>query len=188
MSQLPTPVSEEHSGFTADAIREQKISTGLSRILEASKIKHVGTRAEAVAAVRAKLEAQGVSWKVSDRNWLCPVKGGQPANLQNLVDQVLLLNKDIGAPESVQEQVAAGALTVEAKSDLATVAQKVAFISQFGDAAWARLPSTRVAPANTDPLTMGRGDYNRMTVQQKITFQKRADVTEPILGAILRRP
>lgn len=51
--------------------------------------------------------------------------------------------------------------------------------------AWAKLPTHRSAPTNMDPATMTKADYNKMSVKQKIAFQK--TINETTLGAILSR-
>jgi hypothetical protein len=183
---FPTEHTNEHQDFTQDAIRTQKILTGVSRTLDTAKVKHQGDRATAVYAIIAKLKADGVEFRVSDRNWVIPEKNGQPINLQSAVDQILLSDRTIGDPASIQEVVAGGELTIEAKSDLTTAAQKVAFINKSGYDAWAKLPQVRRAPVDTNPATMGRTDYNRLTVPQRIALQR--TINEAQLGQILRRP
>ena len=182
---VPAEHTDEHQDFTQDAIRTQKILTGVSRTLDTAKIKHQGDRATAVHAIIARLRADGVEFRVSDRNWVIPEKNGQPINLQLVVDQILLTDSSIGDPASVQAVVATGDLTVESRSDLTTAAQKVAYINKHGYAAWAALPMQRRGAVNLDPATMTKDDYNRMNVKQKIAFQRTID--ERQLGQILSR-
>ena len=180
--------TEEHQTFVNENVRQQKTLSAISRCLETAKVLHQGDRATAVHAVIAKLQADNITFRVSDRNWVVPEKNGQPINLQAAVDQILLTDNTIGDSASIQAVVAAGELTIEARSDLKTVAQKVAYVARFGDAAWAKLPQVRIPAVDMNPVTMGRKDYNRLTVLQKIQFQKRDDVSEQVLGQILRRP
>jgi len=187
MSALPTPHAEEHDQFTQEAIRNQKILTGISRTLEAAKVKHQGDRAAAVYAVRDILEKDGVLFSVGDRGWIKAEKNGQSINLQAKVDEILLTNRNIGDPKSVQAVVESGALEVEAKSDLVTAAQKAAFITKHGLAKWQALPLHREVTINMDPQSMTCRDYNRLSIRQRIELQKRDDITEQVLGQILRR-
>jgi hypothetical protein len=180
--------SAEHQEFVAENIRNQKVLTSLSRCLETAKVKHVGERGTAVLAIRAKLEAAGTTWKVSDRNWVVPLKADQPQNLQSLVDELLQNDPNIGDRASVAEAVQSGALAVESRSDLRTSKEKSDFITRFGYEKWAALPTVRTAPFDMNPATMGRKAYNSMTIAQKIAFQKLDAVTEAVLGQILRRP
>src|SRR5271169_2759646 len=121
--------TEEHQTFVAENIRTQKTLTGISRVLEAAKVRHIGDRASAVHAVIAKLQADGVSFRVSDRNYIVAERGGQPINLQAAVDQILLTDPNIGDRDSVAEQVRAGALSIECRSDLQTAKEKSDFIA-----------------------------------------------------------
>jgi hypothetical protein len=187
MSALPTPHTEEHDQFTQEAIRNQKILTGISRALEAAKVKHQGDRAAAVSAVRDVLEKDGVVFSVGDRGWIKAEKAGQSFNLQAKVDEILLTNRNIGDPASVQSVVESGALEVEAKSDLVTAAQKAAFITKHGLAKWLALPLHRETTIDMNPLTMSAKDYGRLTVRQRIDFQKLPAMTEQMLGQILKR-
>jgi hypothetical protein len=182
---IPAEHTNERHDFTQDAIRSQKILTGVSRTLDIAKIRYQGDRATAVHAIIAKLKADGVEFRVSDRNWVIPEKNGQPINLQLAVDQILLTDASIGDPASVQAVVAAGELTVEAKADFTTTQQKVAYVAKFGYDSWAKLPQHRSVPVDMNKDTMKASDYNRLTVQQRIDFQK--TITEPELGQILRR-
>jgi hypothetical protein len=180
--------TEEHQTFVAENIRQQKTLSGISRCLETAKVRHLGERATAVHAVISALQSKGISFQVSDRNYIKAERAGQPINLQAAIDELLLNDPNIGDRASVAEQVQAGALTVESRSDLRTSKEKSDFIQKFGYDAWAKLPSVRVGPIDTNPITMGRADYNRLNTAQRIEFQKRADVTEEILGQILKRP
>jgi hypothetical protein len=187
MSELNENHTNEHQEFTQEAIRSQKILTGVSRTLDTAKVKHQGDRATAVHAIIAKLKADGIEFRVSDRNWIVPERNGQPINLQATVDHILLTDPSIGDRASVEANVAAGELTIEARSDLKTVAEKTSFINRFGYEKWSKLPINRVPPVNMDPLTMTNKDWNTLTVQQRIDFHKRADVDLKIFSAILSR-
>jgi hypothetical protein len=178
--------SQEHQTFIQEEGRRVKIEGAISRTLDTSKIKHQGERADAVRAIIKKLQAiPGTEFRVSDRNWLIALRNGQALNLQNEVDNILLLNRTIGDPASVQAAVVAGELDVEARSDLSTAAQKASWIAKHGYSAWAALPTHRLGPTNMDPATMTKADYNKMSVKQRIAFQKTID--ETTLGTILSR-
>ncbi|MGC2477632.1 MAG: hypothetical protein WA485_25060 [Candidatus Sulfotelmatobacter sp.] len=182
---MSTEHSQEHQTFVQEESRRVKIESAISRTLDTSKLKHQDDRATAVRAIISKLEASGASFKISDRNWLVATRGSQTLNLQNEVDHILTTDDRIGDPASVQAAVSAGDLTVECRSDLTTPAQKCAFINKHGYPAWEKLPTHRSGPTNMDPATMTKADYNKMSVKQKIAFQKTID--EPTLGAILSR-
>jgi hypothetical protein len=181
----PAEYSQEHNTFVEETNRVARIEAGVSRILENSKVKHQDDRATAVRSVIAKLQSSGVTFRVADRGWVVPERNGQPQNLQSLVENLLLTDKALGDPASIQSAVAEGELSVKSKSDLTTVAQKTTFINKYGYDTWAKLPQHRIAPINMQPETMGRNDYNRLTVQQRIDFQK--TINEAQLGQILRR-
>jgi hypothetical protein len=108
-----------------------------------------------------------------------------PIQLQAAVDDLLLTDPSIGDRASVAEQVKAGNLSVEAKSDLTTSAEKSAWIAANSVAAWERLPLKRNASKEPPSKAMTRDQYMDMSVSQRIEFQK--TLTESELGAILSR-
>lgn len=170
----PAEHSEEHQEFVQEAIRTQKIESAISRTLESSKLRHQGERADAVRAIMKKLSAvPGTEFRISDRNWLVASRDGQPLNLQNEVDQILLMDRSIGDPASVQQAVAAGELDVEARSDLSTAAQKVAFVAKYGYDKWAALPQHRTAKVeNYDTMTAAQLKSLPLSVKCKLTEQQ----------------
>jgi hypothetical protein len=177
--------TEEHQSFQDEAKRETALLVGISRAIEASPVKHQGTREEAVRAILSKLNASH-TLRISDRGWLTVIdRSGNPADFAKLVTDAMLLDRNIGDPVSIAAAVKAGTVELGAKDELSTPAQKVAFISKFGGEAWAKLPTHRSGPTNMDPATMTKADYNKMSVKQKIAFQKTID--ETTLGAILSR-
>jgi hypothetical protein len=187
MSELSNEQSQTHQDFVQEANREQRILSSISRTLESAKVKHQGERGPAVHAVIARLKADGIDFKVSDRNFVVASKGGEPISLQAAVDSILLTDRTIGDPASVQAAVASGELTVEAKSDLSTPSQKSAWLSKHSLAEWEKLPMHRQGPVDMNPTTMALKDWHRLTVSQKVQFQKRADVDEQVMGQILHR-
>jgi hypothetical protein len=193
---MNTVHTEEHHEFTIEAQRQQHLLTAVSRCCNTSPIKHVGERAPAVHAIIAALRAQGYEFRFTDRFWVILEKQGVTANLQTAVEQVLLTDPSIGDRESVAEQVRAGAIDIGAKSDLKTVKEKTDFIEKHGIDAWSRLPAKRENALDMNPATMGRKDWNRLTVEQKVAIQKSVlqanagnlRITEVVLGEILKRP
>jgi hypothetical protein len=187
MSNLPAVNSEEHQTFVNENIRAQKQQAAISRCLETSKIKYQSdySRAQAVEVILKTLADEGVSLKITDRGWPVPEKNGQTGNLQALVDRILLTNQKLGDQASIQAAVQSGELTVECKDDLKTVSQKNEYISRYGLEGWSKLPLHRTVPVDMNKETMKAADYNRLTLQQRIDFQK--TLTERQLGAILRR-
>jgi hypothetical protein len=187
MTNTPAEYSAEHASFVEETNRTARIEAGVSRILENSAVKHQDDRATAVREIISKLQASGVTFRVADRGFVVPEKNGQPQNLQSLVENLLLTDRTIGDPASIQQAVANGQLEVQAKSDLSNASQKSAWLNKHSLAEWERLPLNRQGEINMDPHTMGRSDWNRLTTSQKVQLQKREDFTEQVFGQILKR-
>jgi hypothetical protein len=176
--------SQEHHTFAEENNRRVKIQIAVSRVLEASAVKHQGTREEAVNAVIAKI-SQNHTIRVADRGWVVAEnRSGVPVDLTKLVQDTLLIDKGIGDPESVAAAVRDGSIIVGAKDELTTTQQKVEFIKKFGEAVWARLPAHR-SSTSTPTKEMTRNEYMAMSVKDRMAFQK--TVTETELGQILHR-
>jgi len=176
--------SQEHHTFADENYRRVKIQIAVSRVLEASAVKHQGTRQEAVNAVIAKI-SQKHTIRVADRGWVVAEdRNGIPVDLTKLVQDTLLLDNNLGDPESVAAAVREGSIVIGAKDELTTTQQKVEWIRKFGDAAWARLPAHR-SSVSTPTKEMTRDEYNAMSVKDRIAFQK--TITETELGQILHR-
>jgi hypothetical protein len=180
-----TTNNTDHQSFQDEAKRETSLLVAISRAIEASPVKHQGTREETVRAILSKLQASH-TLRVGDRGWVAAfTRDGQPADFGKMVTDSMLLDKNIGDPSSIADAVKAGTIELGAKDELTTPAQKVEFIKKFGGEAWEKLPTHRSGPTNMDPATMTKADYNKMSVTQKIAFQKTID--ETTLGAILSR-
>lgn len=176
--------NEQHQTFQEEARRESALLVAVSRAIEASPITHQGTREEAVRAVLAKLQASH-TLRVGDRGWVSALnRDGSPADFANLVTDAMLLDKSIGDADSIAGAVKAGTISLGAKSELSTPAQKIEFINRFGLEAWEKLPAQRVA-AVTPSKQMTKRAYLAMSVKDKIALQR--TLTEPELGAILSR-
>ena len=61
--------TEEHYTFADESNRQAKIQTAVSRVLEASPVKHQGTREQAVIAIIDYIR-QNHTFRVSDRGWV----------------------------------------------------------------------------------------------------------------------
>ncbi|MGA2203422.1 MAG: hypothetical protein ABSD89_11395 [Halobacteriota archaeon] len=187
--------SNEHHEFTQEAQNQQRLLTAVSRCCDTSPVKHVGERAPAVYAIIAALRASGHSFRFTDRGWVILCKGDATADLQKAVENVLLTDPAIGDRDSVAEQVRAGTIDIGSKSDLKTAKEKSDFITRFGLDAWARLPQQRESAADTNPATMTKSDYARLSVQQRIQLQAQLNSAangnlreaERLLGQILHR-
>jgi hypothetical protein len=176
--------SQEHHTFADENNRRVKIQIAVSRVLEASAVKHQGTREEAVNAVIAKI-SQNHTIRVADRGWVVAEdRNGVPVDLPKLVQDTLLLDKNIGDPGSIAVAVREGSVIVGAKDELTTTQQKVEFIRKFGEAAWAKLPAHR-SSAPTPSKEMTQNEYMTMSVKDRIAFQK--TISERELGQILHR-
>src|SRR4029077_2228962 len=175
-------MSQEHQTFNDEAKRETNLLVAISRAIEASPVKHQGTREEAVRAILAKLEASH-TLRISDRGWATALdRGGNPADFAKLVTDAMLLDKNTGDADSFAAAVKAGAITLGSKDELTTPAQKIEFINKFGLAAWERLPAHRVGPV-TPSKEMRKSEYLSMSMRDRMALQ--ATLTEQELGAIL---
>jgi hypothetical protein len=67
----------------------------------------------------------------------------------------------------VQAAVSSGGLEVKAKSDLATRAEKAAWISRHSLREWEALPLNRETALDLNPATMTAADVARLSVRQK---------------------
>lgn len=130
--------SEEHNTFNEEARRETNMLVAISRAIEASPVKHQGTREEAVRAIKAKLEASH-TLRVGDRGWVAAfTRDGNPADFAKLVTDTMLLDKSIGDSASIAAAVKAG--TIELGSPLFS---SVSFLRRMVLASAASLPTDR---------------------------------------------
>jgi hypothetical protein len=179
-----TTNNTDDQSFQDEAKRETALLVAISRTIEASPIKHQGTREEAVRAILSKLQ-NSYSLRVSDRGWVTAMdRSGNPADFAKLVTDAMLLDKRIGDADSIAAAVKAGTLSLGAKSELTTPAQKIEFINRFGLEAWEKLPTQRVG-AVTPSKEMAKREYLAMSVKERIALQ--STLTEQELGAILSR-
>jgi hypothetical protein len=176
--------SEDHYTFADENNRRVKIQIAVSRVLEGSAVRHQGTREQAVNSIIAKI-SQNHSFRVADRGWVVVEdRNGNPVDLTKLVQDTLLLDKNLADPESVAHAVREGKIELGAKDELTTTQQKVEFIRKYGEAAWARLPQHRSSQP-TPSKEMTRREYMAMPMKDRIAFQK--TITETELGQILHR-
>jgi hypothetical protein len=179
-----TTENTDHQSFQDEAKRETSLLVAISRAIEASPVKHQGTREEAVRAILAKLQSSH-TLRVSDTGWVTAMdRSGNPADFAKLVTDAMLLDKTIGDPSSIAAAVKAGTIELGAKDEMTTVQEKVAYINTYGQDAWEKLPAHR-SSVSTPTKEMTRDQYMRMSMKDRIAFQKR--VTETELGAILSR-
>lgn len=177
--------TEEHYTFADEHNRRVKIQIAVSRVLEASPIKHQGTREQAVNAIIAYI-SQNNTFRVSDRGWVqVEDRNGNPVDLAKLVQDTLLLDRNLGDPESIATEIGKGSINVGAKDELTTTQEKVSFIKRFGEAAWAALPAHRSKAPAIATKEMTRSEYLAMPVKDRIAFLK--TITERELGQILHR-
>jgi hypothetical protein len=177
--------SEEHQTFQEENNRKVKLQIAISRVLEASPVKHQGTREEAVNAVIAKI-SQNYTIRVADRGWVVAEdRNGIPVDLTKLVQDTLLLNPKIGDPQSIAAAVREGKVELAAKDELTTAKQKSDFIARYGYAAWVKLPTHRAAAPVSPSTEMTKAEYMSMAMPQRIAFQR--TITEQQLGRILSR-
>jgi hypothetical protein len=165
-----TTNNTDHQSFQDEAKRETSLLVAISRAIEASPVKHQGTREEAVRAILAKLQASH-TLRVSDKGWVTAIdRSGNPADFAKLVTDAMLLDRNIGDPVSISAAVAAGTIELGAKDELTTVQQKCQFIATYGQDTWERLPAHRVAPvANFDDLTAAQLRTLPLSVKVKLT-------------------
>jgi hypothetical protein len=113
-------------------------------------------------------------------------QNAQPVPLVKLVEQALLTNKALADGRSTKH-IENDASIVQARSDM-TPAQATKFISEHGLAKYEALPRTRSRErVDFDPSVLTAKQYLALSLRERIEYQKRPDVTEAVLGAILRR-
>lgn len=177
--------TEEHYTFADENNRRVKIQIAVSRVLEASAIKHQGTREQAVNAIIAHI-SRNHTFRLADRGWLqVEDYNGNAVDLPKIVRDTLLLDRNIGDPESIAAAIRDGSINLGAKDELTTTQQKVEFIRKFGEAAWAKLPAHRSSAPAIPTKDMTRNEYMAMPVKDRIAFLK--TITEKELGQILHR-
>jgi hypothetical protein len=179
-----TTNNTDHQSFQDEAKRETNLLVAISRAIEASPVKHQGTREEAVRAILGKLQ-NSYTLRVSDRGWVTAMdRSGNPADFAKLVTDAMLLDNQIGDPTSIAAAVKAGTIELGSKDELTTPQQKVSFIAKYGLTAWEKLPTHR-SSVSTPTKEMTRNEYMAMSVKDRIAFQR--TITESELGAILSR-
>lgn len=177
--------TEEHQSFQDEAKRETNLLVAISRAIEASPVKHQGTREEAVRAILGKLQSSH-TLRVGDRGWVAAfTHDGQPADFAKLVTDAMLLDGNIGDAASIAAAVKAGTVSLGAKDEMTTVQQKVAFINTYGQAAWERLPAHRAAATVAPSKEMTKAQYLDLPLKDRMAFMN--TLTERELGAILSR-
>ena len=177
--------SNEHYTFADENNRRAKIQIAVSRVLEVSAVKHQGTREQAVNAIIVQI-SQNHTFRVEDRGWVVVEdRNGNPVDLTKLVQNTLLLDKNLCDPDSVAQAVREGKIELGAKDELTTTRQKVEFIRRYGEAAFAKLPTHRSKAPAIASKEMTRDEYLAMSMKDRIEFQK--TITESELGQILHR-
>ena len=180
-----TTENTDHQSFQDEAKRETNLLVAISRAIEASPVKHQGTREEAVRAILGKLQASH-TLRVGDRGWVAAfTHDGQPADFAKLVTDAMLLDGKIGDPASITAAVAAGTIALGAKDELTTVQQKVQFINTYGQAAWEKLPAHRTGPAVAPSKEMTKAQYLALPLKTRMAFMN--EISERELGTILSR-
>jgi hypothetical protein len=161
--------STDHHEFRAELERSNRILAAISRCCDVSPAKHDSRldRATAVNSILTKLKASGIDFQLSDRGWVIAEKHGTTVGLQELVENILLTDPDLRDAASVQAAVSSGGLEVKAKSDLATRAEKAAWISRHSLREWEALPLNRETALDLNPATMTAADVARLSVRQK---------------------
>jgi len=177
--------SQEHHTFADENNRRVKIQIAVSRALEASAVKHQGTREEAVNAVIAKI-SENHTLRVADRGWVVAEdRKGNPVDLTKLVQDTLLLDRNLADPESVAHAVREGKIELGAKDEFTTTQQKVEFIRRFGKEAWAKLPAHRAAATVAPSKDMTKVQYLALPLKDRMALMN--TISESELGAILSR-
>jgi hypothetical protein len=180
--------SEEHKDFAAEEARNENIKVGISRIIDRLPFKCNAEldRRTVVTELHKKFVEAGHQIAVSDRGWIIGTdRAGNQVDMGEVVSEALLTDKALVDAESVSAAVASGALGVQAKSDLRTTQQKVAYVAKFGEQSFANLPMTR-QPKVTD-------DIGAMTGKEYLSLprSKRAEISgivgEKGVSEILRR-
>jgi hypothetical protein len=179
---MPEPT--EHQSFNDETKRETNLLVAISRAIEASPIKHQDDRETAVRAVLAKLQSTH-ALRVGDRGWVTALdRSGNPADFAKLVTDAMLLDPKIGDPASIASAVKAGTISLGAKNELTTPAQKIEFINKHGLTAWEKLPAHRSGTV-TASKDMTKAQYLAMPMRDRMAFQQ--TISEQELGTILRR-
>jgi hypothetical protein len=111
-------------------------------------------------------------------------RDGSPSDFAKLVTDAMLLDQNLGDSASIAAAVKAGTISLGAKSELTTPAQKIEFINRFGLEAWEKLPTQRVR-AVTPSKEMTKREYLSMSIKERIALQ--ATLTEQEMGQILSR-
>lgn len=165
-----TTSNTDHQSFQDEAKRETALLVAISRAIEASPVKHQGTREEAVRAILSKLQSSHIL-RVGDRGWVAAfTHDGQPADFAKLVTDTMLLDRNIGDAASITAAVKAGTIELGSKDELTSPAQKVEFIKKWGGEAWEKLPAHRVAPVGSfDDLTAAQLKRLPLSVKVKLT-------------------
>jgi hypothetical protein len=177
--------TEEHNTFNEEARRETSLLVAISRAIEASPVKHQGTREEAVRAIKARLEASHIL-RLSDRGWVTSIdRSGNPADFAKLVTDAMLLDTNIGDAASIAAAVAAGTISLGAKNEMTTVQQKCQFIKTYGQAAWEKLPAHRAGATVAPSKEMTKAQYLVLPLKDRMAFMN--TITERELGAIMSR-
>jgi hypothetical protein len=177
--------SNEHYSFADENNRRVKIQIAVSRVLEASAVKHQGAREQAVNAIIANI-SQTHTFRVADRGWVVVEdRKGNPVDLTKLVQETLLLDKNLADPDSIAQAVRDGKVELGAKDEFTTTQQKVEFIRRFGEEAWAKLPAHRSAATVAPSTEMTKVQYLALPLKDRMAFMN--TITERELGAILSR-
>jgi hypothetical protein len=180
-----TTNNTDHQSFQDEAKRETALLVAISRAIEASPVKHQGTREEAVRAILTKLQASH-TLRVSDRRWVTAIdRSGNPADFAKLVTDAMLLDRNIGDAASIAAAVKAGTISLAAKDEMTTVQEKVAFINTYGQAAWEKLPAHRAGATVIPSKEMTKAQYLDLPLKERMAFMN--TITERDLGAILSR-
>ncbi len=176
--------SEEHHSFVDEQNRLGRIQAAISRVLDASPIKHTGNRASTVIAITRQLQSTH-TLHVADRGWVvCEDRAGRPVSLQQAVEETLMGDRFLVDAASVTDAVREGKIDIGCKDDLRTAQQKSAFISTFGLDTFTKLPQRRTAQLTLSSEMTAAEDHS-LSCAQKIELMN--TVTEQQLGAILRR-
>ena len=141
------------------------------------------------AEVRKLIETDGVVLSYSDGGRsVIAEKDGKQIDLKACLTDYAIMHRDLvdgrtlrGIVEDPKQNA------VLSKSDLTNTAEKIAYINAKGIAMYEQLPLKRTNPANTNPATMTASEYLHLSLQDRMAFQQRADVSETTLAAILRR-
>jgi hypothetical protein len=180
-----TTNNTDNQSFQDEAKRETNLLVAISRTIEASPVKHQGTREEAVRAILGKLQTS-YTLRVSDRGWVTAMDGsGNPADFAKLVTDTMLLDSKIGDGASIAAAVKAGTISLGAKDELTTTAQRVEFVNKFGLAAWETLPAHRAAATVAPSKEMTKVQYLALPLKDRMALMN--TITESELGAILSR-